>query len=74
MFTRGLLLAVVLWALVSRGLVIYLANFNSYNEVYGSIGAVVALLMWLYLSAYAVLLGAAVDAEMAANARREAEK
>ncbi len=66
MFTPGLVLAVVLWALVSRGLVIYLANFNSYNEVYGSIGAVVALLMWLYLSAYAVLLGAAVDAERAA--------
>lgn len=67
MFTRGLFLAVVLWAVVSRGLVIYLANFGSYNQVYGSIGAVVALMMWLYLSAYAVLLGAAVDAERAAN-------
>ncbi|MGB8812872.1 MAG: YihY/virulence factor BrkB family protein [Paracoccaceae bacterium] len=63
LFTPGLVLAVVLWALVSRGLVIYLANFGSYNQIYGSIGAVAALLMWLYLSAYAVLLGAAVDAE-----------
>jgi membrane protein len=62
--TKGLLLAIVLWAAVSRGLVFYLANFNSYNEVYGSIGAVVALLMWFYLSTYAVLLGAAVDAEL----------
>lgn len=62
-FTPGLTVAVILWALASRGFVIYLANFNSYNEVYGSIGAVVALLMWLYLSAYAVLLGAAVDAD-----------
>ena len=61
--TPGLLLAIVLWAAVSRGLVFYLANFNSYNEVYGSIGAVVALLMWFYLSTYAILLGAAVDAE-----------
>jgi membrane protein len=64
--TAGLALAVLLWALVSRGLVLYLANFNSYNQVYGSIGAVVALLIWLYLSAYAVLLGAALDAERAA--------
>lgn len=63
LFTRGVLVALMLWALVSRGFVLYLANFGSYNEVYGSIGAVVALLMWLYLSAYAVLIGAAVDAD-----------
>jgi membrane protein len=63
LFTRGLFLAIVLWAAVSRGLVFYLANFASYNEVYGSLGAVVALLMWFYLSTYAVLLGAAIDAE-----------
>lgn len=63
LFTRGLLVAVVLWAFASRGLVIYLENFASYNQVYGSIGAVAALLLWFYLSAYAVLLGAAVDAE-----------
>ncbi|OJY33068.1 MAG: hypothetical protein BGP11_05180 [Rhodobacterales bacterium 65-51] len=65
LFTRGLLVAMVLWFAVSRGFVLYLANFNSYNQVYGSIGAVVILMMWLYFSAYAVLLGAAVDAEAA---------
>lgn len=70
LFTRGLLLAVTLWAAVSRGLVWYLANFNSYNEVYGSIGAVVALLMWFYLAAYSILLGTALDAER--TARRKA--
>ena len=42
---------------------LYLENFHSFNRIYGSIGAVVVLLMWLYVSAYAVLLGAAVDAE-----------
>lgn len=66
LFTRGLLLAIVLWALASRGFVIYLANFNTYNQIYGSIGAVAALLMWLYLSVYAVLIGAAYDAERSA--------
>lgn len=65
LLTLGLLVAVVLWFIVSRGFVIYLANFNTYNRVYGSIGAVVVLMMWLYLSAYAILFGAAVDAERA---------
>ena len=63
LFTWGLLVAVVLWALAARGFMVYLANFPSYNRVYGSIGAVVILMIWLYVSAYAVLLGAAVDAE-----------
>lgn len=65
--TPGTLLAMVLWAGVSRGLVFYLSNFANYNQVYGSIGAVVALLMWFYLSSYAVLLGSAVDAELEAK-------
>jgi membrane protein len=69
-FTRGLFIALILWALVSRGFVMYLANFNTYNQVYGSIGAIAALLMWFYLSAYAVLLGAAYDAERAAGRAR----
>ncbi len=59
----GLLVAVLLWAAAARGFMVYLAHFPSYNRVYGSIGAVVVLLIWLYVSAYAVLLGAAVDAE-----------
>ena len=63
-FTLGLLVAVLLWAIAARGFVLYLANFPAYNRIYGSIGAVVALLFWLYVSSYAVLLGAAVDAEL----------
>ncbi len=62
LFTRGILVAVVIWVAASRGFVVYLANFDTYNRIYGSIGAVVALLMWLYFSGYAILLGAAVDA------------
>lgn len=64
LLTPGLAVALTLWALVSRGFVFYLANFNSYNQIYGSIGAVAVLLMWLYLSSFALLLGAAVDAEL----------
>jgi membrane protein len=63
LFTMGLWVAVALWALAARGFMLYLANFPSYNKVYGTIGAVVILMMWLYVSAFSVLLGAAVDAE-----------
>lgn len=69
-FSWGLLVAVVLWAMSARVFMLYLANFPSYNRIYGSIGAVVVLLIWLYVSAYAVLLGAAVDAERNHNRSR----
>lgn len=62
--TPGTLVAAFAWAGVSIAFSAYLANFNSYNRIYGSIGAVIALLMWLYLSVWTVLLGAAVNAEM----------
>ncbi len=57
----GALAALTLWLAGSLGFNLYLANFGNYNEVYGSIGAVIALLIWLYLSAYIVLLGAVLN-------------
>lgn len=63
--TPGAVLAVILWALSSIAFSIYLGNFGSYNRIYGSIGAVIALLMWFYISAYIVLLGAVFNAEHA---------
>ena len=47
---------------MSVGFSVYVANFAHYNEVYGSLGAAVALLMWFYLSAYVVLFGGALNA------------
>ncbi len=67
LFTWGLLVAIVLWGGSARLFMLYLENFPAYNRIYGSIGAVVALLTSLYVSAYALLLGAAVDAERARN-------
>ncbi len=58
----GLIAAMGLWVSASGGFSFYLSNFGNYNEIYGSIGAVVALLMWFYISAYAVLLGAVLNA------------
>ncbi len=70
----GLMLAVVLWITVSAGLSFYLSNFGNYNEVYGSIGAVVALLMWFYISAYAVLLGGILNATLETLAAQDATR
>ncbi|MGY6548705.1 MAG: YihY/virulence factor BrkB family protein [Roseinatronobacter sp.] len=60
----GLALAMGVWITVSVGFSFYLSNFGNYNEIYGSIGAVIALLMWLYLSAYSVLLGGILNATL----------
>jgi len=57
----GMILAVTLWIAASVGFSAYISQFHSYNRIYGSIGAVVALLMWFYLSAYVILLGAALN-------------
>ncbi|MEI4485401.1 YihY/virulence factor BrkB family protein [Frigidibacter sp. MR17.14] len=59
--TPGAGLAALLWAAASMAFSIYLSNFGTYNRIYGSLGAGIALLMWFYLSAYAVLLGAALN-------------
>jgi membrane protein len=62
--TVGAFVVVVLWVAASAGLSFYLTNFASYNEVYGSIGAVIGLLLWLYVSAYLILLGAALNVQI----------
>ncbi|WP_019955716.1 YihY/virulence factor BrkB family protein [Yoonia vestfoldensis] len=59
--TVGALVVIVLWIAASAGLSFYLTNFASYNEVYGSIGAVIGMMLWLYVSAYLILLGAALN-------------
>lgn len=60
----GAVLAVVAWILASIGFQVYAANFGSYNETYGSLGAVVVLLLWIWISALVVLVGAEVNAEI----------
>lgn len=66
--TVGAFIVVILWVAASAGLSYYLTNFASYNEVYGSIGAVIGLLLWLYVSAYLILLGAALNVEIHGHA------
>lgn len=68
-FTWGSLFAAMAWALASYGFAVYLNNFNSYNRIYGSIGAVIALLMWFYLGGFSVMLGALINLEMGRRRR-----
>lgn len=59
----GAVSATVLWLIGSVLFSIYVANFGEYNETYGSLAAVVILLLWLFLTAYVILLGAEFNAE-----------
>jgi membrane protein len=67
----GSALATALWLAASVGLSLYLARFDSYNRVYGSVGAVVVLLLWFYLTSYIVVLGAELNAELERQTRRD---
>jgi membrane protein len=58
-------LAVLVWVIASAGFALYLANFASYNKTYGSLAGVIVLLVWLWISNLAVLLGLELDAELA---------
>jgi membrane protein len=71
--TPGSAVALVLWLGASFALRFYVTNFANYNATYGSIGGVILLMLWLYLSGMALLLGAEVNAEIEhAAARRGA--
>jgi membrane protein len=66
--TPGGAIGIVGWLLASFGLRVYLHFFNSYSEVYGSLGAVIILLTWFYLSGLMLLLGGEVNSEIEAAA------
>jgi membrane protein len=60
----GAMLATTLWSLATLGFGWYVRNIGSYNIMYGSIGAAIALLVWMYLLSLIALLGCAYNAEM----------
>jgi membrane protein len=60
--TPGSIAGVVLWAIASAGLRAYLHFFNSYTRIYGSLGAVIILLLWFYVTGLAILIGGEINA------------
>lgn len=69
--TPGSAIGVGLWLLVSFGFRTYLHFFNSYSKTYGSLGAVIILMLWLYLTGAAILIGGEVNSEIEDIAAKE---
>ncbi|KEO61697.1 YihY/virulence factor BrkB family protein [Thioclava indica] len=69
--TPGSLVACIVWLIATIGFAIYAANFGSYNESFGSLGGAIVLLMWLWVSAFIVLMGAELNAEIEAQTRHD---
>ncbi|MFC3086056.1 YihY/virulence factor BrkB family protein [Tabrizicola soli] len=68
--TPGAVLASLGLVLISGGMSWYVANFGSYDETYGSLAAVVVLMLWIWLSTMMVLVGAELNAELDRRSRR----
>jgi membrane protein len=61
--TAGSIVAIVVWAIASAAFAFYLANFGSYDKTYGTLGGLVALLVWFWISNLAILFGHQLNAE-----------
>lgn len=71
--TPGSIVAIILWILFTSGFRLYLEHFNNYNRTYGSLGAVIILMLWLYLTAVAVLIGGTINAMLEKDTANRAE-
>jgi membrane protein len=69
--TWGSAIAAMLWLAASALFSWYAANFGKFNETYGSLGAVIGFMMWLWISAIVILLGGEIDAEMEHQTARD---
>ena len=66
----GVLVAIGLWLLVSLGFRLYLHFFNSYSATYGSLGALIVLMLWFYFTGAAILLGGEINCELEAGEKQ----
>lgn len=67
----GAIVAMIVGLLASIGFSIYVSLLGNYNKTYGALGAIIILLLWLYLMAFAVLFGAAMNAELERQTTRD---
>jgi len=61
--TPGSIVAIVIWIVASAAFAFYVANFGSYNKTYGTLGGVIVLLMWFWITNLAILFGHELNAE-----------
>ncbi len=69
--TPGSLFAIVVWAIASAAFAFYVANFGSYDKTYGTLGGLIALLVWFWISNVAILFGHQLNAELERSAEIE---
>lgn len=69
--TPGSIVAIMLWLLVSLGFRVYLHYFDSYSKTYGSMGAVIVLMLWFYLTGASILIGGEINSDIEALAARK---
>lgn len=67
----GAVLGCLLWIIASAGFTFYVTRFSTYNESFGALGGVVVLILWLWISAFVILLGAELNAEMEAQTGKD---
>jgi membrane protein len=72
--TPGAFIGVGLWLLVSFAFRVYLSFFDSYSVTYGSLGAVIVLMLWFYLTGVAILIGGEVNSEVSRKKAQKAHK
>lgn len=68
--TPGGVFVVLAWVAMSSAFSMYLANFANYDKTYGSLGAAIGLMMWVWLSTYILLVGASINAEVELRRKR----
>lgn len=68
--SSGSSLAVISWAIISLLFSWYVKEFGNYNKTYGSLGAIIILMLWFYLSSFTILLGGVIDAERELHANK----
>ena len=69
--TPGGLVATLLWIAVSAGFSWYVSSFGNYNKTYGSLGAVIGFMTWIWLSLSVILTGALLDSELERQTERD---
>jgi membrane protein len=72
--TPGSAVAIVAWAAASAAFALYVANFGSYDKTYGTLGGLIALLVWLWISNLAILFGAELNAVLERGGPRTPER
>lgn len=60
----GAIVAVVLWVIATLGFQLYLSNFGSYDQIYGSLGAVIIFMLWLMITTVNIILGAEINSKL----------